>query len=92
MFISQSSKSKRDQESKSSKGKQPFEGVRAAVFEENVPHYLSTVTLDDDKLDPDLATIISNSAFVQQGDKRPLDNAEYQGSNKMSRTENTSRQ
>ena len=83
VFISQSSKSKRDQGSDSTKGKQPIEGVRAAVSEKNVPDHLSTITLDDNELDPDLAAIISHSAFVQQGDKRPLDNTEYQGSNKM---------
>ncbi|OBZ78524.1 hypothetical protein A0J61_11848 [Choanephora cucurbitarum] len=87
-----SSKSKRDQGSESTKGKQPIEGLRAAASEKIVPAHLSTMTLDDDELDPELTAIISNPAFVQQGDKRPLDNTEYQGSNKMSRTENTSRQ
>ncbi|OBZ81225.1 hypothetical protein A0J61_10726 [Choanephora cucurbitarum] len=87
-----SSKSKRDKKSDSTKDKQFIEGVRAAVSEKNVHHHLSTITLNGNELDPDLAAIISHSAFVQQGDKRPLDNTEYQGSNKMSRTENTFRQ
>ncbi|OBZ80428.1 hypothetical protein A0J61_11522, partial [Choanephora cucurbitarum] len=43
MFISQNSKSKRDQGSESSKGKQPIEGLRTTVSEKNVPDHLSTI-------------------------------------------------
>ncbi|KAI8322887.1 hypothetical protein EDC96DRAFT_582042 [Choanephora cucurbitarum] len=69
------------------KGKQPVEGLRAVVPGGNAPSHLSMVNLDDDELDPDLAAIIPSSTDVQQGDKRPFDDAENDGSNKMSRTQ-----
>ncbi|KAI8321174.1 hypothetical protein EDC96DRAFT_582241 [Choanephora cucurbitarum] len=85
-----SSKSKTAEGSNPAKGKQPVEGLRAAVPGGNVPPHLATVDLDDSELDFDLAAIISNSSVMQQGDKRPLDDAESEGSNKMSRTQTAS--
>ncbi|KAI8330291.1 hypothetical protein EDC96DRAFT_548975 [Choanephora cucurbitarum] len=84
LLVFQSSKFKAAKGSNPGKGTQPVEGLRAVVSGGNVPPHLSTIDLDDDELDSDVAEIISNSTVMQQGQKRPLDDAEIEGSNKMS--------
>ncbi|KAI8327517.1 hypothetical protein EDC96DRAFT_569690 [Choanephora cucurbitarum] len=85
LLVFQSSKSKTAEGSNPAKGRQPVEGLRAVVLGGNIPPHLATVDLDDSELDPDLAATIFNSAVMQQGDKRPFDYAESEGSNKMRR-------
>ncbi|KAI8326733.1 hypothetical protein EDC96DRAFT_550122 [Choanephora cucurbitarum] len=87
LLVFQSSKSNTGEGSNSGKGKQSVEGLRAVVPGRNAPPHLSTFDLDDNKLNSDLAGIIFNSTVMQQGDKRSLDDAESEGSNKMSRTQ-----